>query len=447
MNLMLRIAQIVLILPFGLSSAFAESTDSAAPKLPNPLTLDYALSLADEVHPDLVLSDVKVQQSIANRQLIEAENGLNVKLDVGLYVTDEDSLQRLPAQDHARAGVIVSKDLYDFGYTSDRLNAAGQRVTAQQWQYSETRAQRRIDILRAYLNVLLADLQFSQYNEAMAIGYVNYDKAKKRKAVGTHHDLEILERQSEYQRLRVLRYQSENLQLSTRAKLAEALNRPNQLPENLETPKLDVLKRKLPEIEDLLQLALKNNFRIKSLQASVQAAESNLAAARNSNNPVINFNARMHEYETDAGAADELSAELKLSYDLYKPNKDAKVAAQLAELYKARAELSKAESLIRQDVLETWHLIEELSVKRESMAALLQYRELSLDKNRLLYEMEVKADLGYSMAELTEAQYLSRKNEYQLALAWYKLDLLTASVSLNDPPKQPGQIQSESKGK
>jgi len=416
---------------FTVSSKVVNAKGDSKKILPDPLTLEYALSLADEAHPDLLIQDARILNAQASKDSIEASTGFGVTLDLGAYVTDEDRLQTFKSRDHLRAGVIVSKTLYDFGYTNERVSAAGQLVDSEQWRYRQARGLRRLAISEAYYNVLLSDLQFSQYNEAMSVGYVNFDKAKDRRELGKSTDLEVLETESEYQKLRVLRYKSENLQRSTRANLAEVLNRPNQLPARLAIPRLAVLSRKLPEVEELQEQAQKSNYDIRAARYVVQSAETALAAARNLNNPKLDALLTAYEYETDFGTVDELTAALNLTYDLYQPEQKSVIATQLANLYSARAQLQKIESDLRQSVLQLWHEIEELSVRRESLDVLLQLREIKLEQSRALYEMEVKADLGFSMVELTEAQYTQAQNDYQLALAWGKLDLLTGNLILS----------------
>jgi len=128
-----------------------------------------------------------------------------------------------------------------------------------------------------------------------------------------------------------------------------------------------------------------------------------------------------------------------LIYNLYEPERDANVASELARLYKARAQLNKAESALKLEILKVSHQLEELIAKRKEAEVTLVLKELELEKSRALYEMEVKADLGYSMSELTNAQLKSAQTDYQLALVWYKLDLLTANIELdlNQRVKQP----------
>ena len=128
---------------------------------------------------------------------------------------------------------------------------------------------------------------------------------------------------------------------------------------------------------------------------------------------------------------DELFAQLVLEIPLISPNKDSDIAAEIAKVYEARALLQKSESQLRQSVLKLWHDIEVLQVRRDQMAKLNEFRELSLERSRALYEMEVKADLGDAMVQLTEAQFQVAQTDYQLSLALYKMKILTGKLDLN----------------
>ncbi|MGD8926537.1 MAG: TolC family protein [Thioalkalispiraceae bacterium] len=413
------------------ASTIAIAADNPKPnKLPDPLTLEYALSLADEAHPDLLLKDAEILGADARKQDIEANGDLSVDVDITALAVDEET-SYIANQDHVRAGITASKTFYDFGYTDSLIDGADEVRNSRILEYHDARAKRRMDILTAYFDVLLADLKFNLYNEAMAVGYVNFDKAKDRREVGQRTDLDVLRLEAEYQQLRISRYQSENQQRETRAALAEVLNRPGQLPSTLAMPDLKVAARKLPEVEDLQKAALEKNLHIQALRHNLRAAQLDLQAARKSDGPTLKGKLGAYAYEGDYGSEDDVRAELSLVYNLRKPEKDADVAASLSRLYTAQAELQKAESSIRQQVLSIWHQIEELSVKRDEVKVLLQLRELELEKSRALYEMEVKADLGYSMTDLTKAQLESAQTDYKLALAWYKLDLLTANIKLD----------------
>lgn len=405
--------------------------EKAVAPLPEPLTLERALQFADEAHPDLLLQDSKIKAAQAAKQKIEANSDFKAYVDLGYVATDVES--STPARaDHARVGVIASKRLYDFGQTASQVAAVTESINSEMLTYLDLRTRRRLDILDAYFAVLLADLSFNLYDEAMSIGFVNFDKAQDRYEVGQLSELEVLKFETEYQRLRIERYHSENQQRETRAHLANVLHRPNQLPASLAIPDMSILDRKMPDVEALQQQALEKNYYLQSLRSRLSAAEKDLAAARSGDSPVLLGKVQAYEYDVENGASeDEVRAELSLKFNLYETNTDAAAARELARVYAARAQLQKSELDIKQSVLSLWHQLEELKVKQEQADVLSQYRELSLEQSRALYEMEVKADLGDAMVELTEAQLLTAQINYQFMLAWYKMDLLTGKINLD----------------
>jgi len=71
------------------------------------------------------------------------------------------------------------------------------------------------------------------------------------------------------------------------------------------------------------------------------------------------------------------------------------------------------------------------------MKVLRNYRDLNLDRSRALYEMEVSTDLGDSMVQITEAEYLSAQADYKMAEAWTRLDILTGQLKLAETKLNP----------
>lgn len=418
-----------IILSLGATPLFAE--EPATAKLPDPLTLEYALSLADAPHPDIMLQDAKIKSIEATRQSIEDEGGLDVFLDIGAQDTNKERTQ-IGRSDNIHAGIVLRTTLYDFGRTNTKLDVVQEQLASEQLSYLDVRTQRRLQILDAYFNVLLADLRFSRYNEAMATAYIDADRARDRRKLGQVSDLRVLELETEYERVRGLRYESENLQRETRANLAELLNSPEQLPSSLTMPKLGDLSAKLAEVEEFQSLALANNYRINALRTKLMAAEKAVIAARNGDNAIVYGRLLAHKFEGNEDREEnELYAQLVLEIPLLTPNKDSAIAAEIAKVYEARAHLQKSESQLRQSVLKLWHDIEVLQVRRDQMAKLNEFRELSLERSRALYEMEVKADLGDAMVQLTEAQFQVAQTDYQLSLALYKMKVLTGKLNLN----------------
>lgn len=117
----------------------------------------------------------------------------------------------------------------------------------------------RLEVLARFLDVLLADLAFSRYDEAMAVAYIQFDRASVRRELGQFSDLAVLELESTYQEILHERAASQIGQQFSRTLLAQALNRPGYLPRELLKPDLPPLPDPLPEAQALLDAALAQN--------------------------------------------------------------------------------------------------------------------------------------------------------------------------------------------
>ena len=399
--------------------------------LPSPLTLEYALSLADESHPDLLLNEAEYMAAQARQKAIESSDDIEARLEAQLLYVEPSRISFDQGNDDHRLGLVVNKELYDFGLQEAKSKSAESLVAGQRYAYQDARAQRRLQILRRYFDVLLADLVFLRYNEEMAAEYILLDRLRARKGLGKASDLEVLEQEQHYQNLRYLRADSLNKQRRTRALLAEVLNRPGQLPNDLAKPDLEMLKRELPEYEELLDKAMANNYRLKTLYARLAAAKEGVEVARATDSPKVSGVVEAYTYTREYGMADKFRAGVKLEVPLYNGEKnDSEIATARAELYRLQAQVQQAESEIRQAVLDTWLELDSLRIKRDHVNAIQQYREMDLDYRRTLYEMEVKADLGKGMAHISEAEFLVRQAEYKMAAAWIKLDILTGQLDM-----------------
>jgi outer membrane protein TolC len=162
-----------------LLAGFAQVAESVAgATLPSPLTLEKALALAEEAHPDLDRAQARLRAAQAGLDQAESTNGVRAFIDL----TPQWVLPSLRIDDEmvndSRARFQLSKRLYDFGRTASLGEAARADIAARELTLLDTRQARRLDILARYLDVLLADLRYAVDNEAMAHQYVNFDKSR-----------------------------------------------------------------------------------------------------------------------------------------------------------------------------------------------------------------------------------------------------------------------------
>jgi hypothetical protein len=228
----------------------------------------------------------------------------------------------------------------------------------------------QLDILQRFFDVLLADTNFAFNNENMAGAYITYDRTVNRQELNAASELLVAEKESEYNRIRQQRFASENTQRLTRSLLAQAVNSPEKLPADLvPIENLPAIPAELPSLNELYAITLKENNGLKK-------------------------------------RLDDLS------------NKEKAVV----------------EMMLRQYLLEQLLLIQQLNVAQTNAETETYWRDLKLDQSRTLYDMEVKSDLGDSMAQQTRAHLQEKQISYCKTLAWGALNLLQGRELLYSEP-------------
>ncbi|MFO7592783.1 MAG: TolC family protein [Pseudomonadota bacterium] len=413
-----------LLLPLVLvSSAYAAEPEP----LPEPLTLDYALSLADEMHPTLLAQEARRELTRAQMMQVEADNALSVSIEGRARWVEPSSIaEDEGVTDDHKLSLFVRKPLYDFGLNNSKREAARQSEMGAAQRYRMALRERKVAIMQAFFDVLLADMQYARDNEELAITYIALDKLRNRQEMGQASDIQVFELESEYQRVRTRINRSRNLQRATRSRLANLLNRPGMLPSDLQRPSLDYHKRELPEYEELLEAALEYNPQIKALESELDAARRQVEAARAIAGPRVDGEVEASAYSRELGSSDRVRAGVTLEIPIYTGGRvDAAVAEQQANVYELQSRLAESRYALRQNVLDLWLELQNLKLQREQAYSEMDYRELYLDRSRTDYELEFEADLGDAMVRMSEAQLALAKNNYEYAIVWERLLALT----------------------
>lgn len=262
------------LLMFPLTSAYTAESTLKSDSLPEPLTLDLALSLIDQQHPDLRYIDADVQNARSELKQAESNNDIAVNIKATARFVEPSALAINQSNEDHRLGIFLNKTLYDFGRSSAQVDAAFQEVESQNQYYLNERQRQHINVMKRYFDVVLADLQFYRYNEEMAVAYIQFDRMQTRQKLGQFTEIDVAEKEVEYQRIRGLRTFSQNQQRVTRSLLAQALNKPNSLPATVARPEFDVASRKLPEIETAQKRVMQNNPALRALRAKLVAAKT-----------------------------------------------------------------------------------------------------------------------------------------------------------------------------
>ena len=397
--------------------------------LPEPLTLDLALSLIDQQHPNLRIANADLKFSNSSLQQALSTNDLIISIKADARWIEPSALASNQSNEDHRAGLFINKTLYDFGRRSSQVDAESQNLLSQDLQYLNARQQQHLTVMKRYFDVVLADLLFYRYNEEMAVSYIRFDRIQIRAKLGQFTEVDVAKKEMEYQRIRRLRTQSENQQRVTRSLLAQSLNKPNDLPATVTKPDIQALSRKLPDIDELQVIVKKNNPMLRALRAKLLAAKNNVKFAHASDNPTLTGGVEAFGYTREIGSSDKWRAQVTLDVPLWTGDKtDAAVAKAMSAVYKIEAQLSQQEFLVQQQVLEIVLGLQTLKVKYDEVLSGMNFSELALDKNRALYELEVQSDLGYSMVDFSSAERKVVQTGFNIALAWAQLDALSGTL-------------------
>lgn len=395
------------------------------PALAAPLTLETALSTAESNHPDLLYAQAERDSAVADRDIANSRKDTNVNFE-GILRSGHPTVGNQDWLSDNSVRLTARKTLYDFGRSNNAEVAAQFELKAREADLTSIKDKRRLEIMARYFDVLLADMQYAADDELTAVYYTNHDHGKDRLERGQISSIDLAELESRYREILVKRNASAMRQRLTRALLANAMNRPGDLPGSLEDPKLPGNQRALPDYETLLPILLNNNSRLHAQQEMLAASQKRIESLRAETGPLLDAELLAADYSRISTTRDNLSAGLILSWPLYQGNRsDSRVAREMAQYNKLHASTDKLKMELTQTLLETCLDITQLqNTVRGAAKKNTEFRDLQLERSRGLYELELKSNLGTSMAGTAEANLRARQIEYQLALSFARLEAL-----------------------
>ncbi len=407
----------------------AYAADKPVAELPNPLSLKAALAIADVNHPDIELAQAQLAAARANADATRAQTGIDITSEITPRYVDPSLPAAGPNTTDSEAHLTVTKRLFDFGRSRAQRLASDKQVEGQQLALSNARQQHHIEVMRRYFDVLLADMRSQVDDEAMAHAYVSYDRVRARHKQGRVSEVDLAASETRYQEFLIHRTESRLRQHSARALLAMALNRPDDLPEDLIVPSLQGNDRKPPELDKLLKNAIKSNPHVRRLREEVASAEQAYKAAKGQGRPTLDAELQVSAYEKIRASRDNARVSLNLRVPIYQGGRNRSAVAQAsATLQQKRALLKKAKFDLRRSALHLVQQLEMLKISRKAARTRSDYRELYLDRSRALYEMEAQISLGDAMTRMTEAQWKAAKVEFETALVWAQVSALEGTL-------------------
>ena len=394
--------------------------------LPEPFRLEDAVRLSLAEHPAVRRARAEQAQAEAERRETLASRGFTATAEAHARYITPNEVAGDQSHDDGRLTLSLRKPLYDFGRTGHALRAAETEYRARGIGVRNAETTQRLNVLRRYFDVVEADLALNIANEGAAIAFIRWGRLQDRRELKQVSDIDVGEANAEFHRWQVRVREAETRQRGTRALLANAFNRPTELPSTVEPPLLKGNVRILDTFEALLEKALRHNLELQALQRRLQAAGHQLQSAEAAGGPSLSAQFDTGVWNRNLGGRDEWAAGLVLKIPLFTGGRtDALAHRRRAEIDRLQADLDAASLRIRQQVLEAWIAVDVARARLQESRALLDYRDLYLDRSRTLYELEVRTDLGDAMTRWSEARLAQAKAEHELTMAFARLDALT----------------------
>ncbi len=331
------------------------------------------------------------------------------------------------------AQFIVSKPIYDFGRSRALEKSRSAYIASREYSFFDVRLRHQYEIMKLFFDVLLADSKYRVDNEEMTQRFLKFDKKRERHSLGMISDVDLLEAENNYLQMLDQRTVSEKQQQSSRLFLAIALNRPHDLPADLVQPNLLQHQQKIPGRKEIYDAALATNQTILAIKQQIESARAHLQAERARYYPSVFAEFELADYQRDFSTRGDVRASVNFRIPIYQGNENnAAIARATAALVSQTARLRRAEHTLLKNVQALINQLEILHVKRNTASQGVLYRDLSLDKRRALYEMEVQTNMSDAQARITEALWLSQKIEFDIILTWAQLNVLRAKPLINN---------------
>jgi outer membrane protein TolC len=388
-----------------------------------PLRLEEVLVQIEDTHPDM--AQVQARAALARAELTLAESQDDARLSLeGSLRTGRNALTGDKFEPDNLLKLNLRKTLWDAGRGDADTSAARLELAGREALLLDARARRRLELMTRFFDVLLADLQYTADDEGMAVAYVSWDNARERHQLGELSNPALAELEARFQDMRLRRNATLRGAKEKRALLASAMNRPGDLPAELHDPDLSSNNRALPDFDALWQTLQTNNPRLLAQRRLIEASSKRLEGLRGNTRPTVELEAEAATYSRDTYTRDTLLAGINLVWPIDIGGETAaRRAREQAEGSLARAQYDTLVLGLRQALFETREEIVHLrDTERRAAAINAVYRDWMLERARAEYEMEMKTNLGNTMAETQAAKLRARAVEYRLALAWERLE-------------------------
>ncbi len=419
------------ILPvvFVVLCASANSQDSDVPS--DPLTLSEALQWTTDNHITIQTSQLEVSKA-------KVAHGFNTSISspaVDVLIVPQRVDRVMPGApnslDDSTATLRVVQPIYDFGRKAAAADVTSVEVDTAELRHDNNVRLAALETLRKYFDVLIADLNYSVRDEKMTLAFLRYNRMVEENAIyDTHAEVDLLAKEAIYRDLFHQREEARIDRVTARRALALAMGmgtQPQYTPRDLTPPDISFfVDKEVPQFEELLEYVLQDSVELNLARLRVKKREGQLERINRNFMPTLDAFIEGNKWRQETGSRNAAVIGLRLKMPLIADQQkraDRKIGQ--IDIDQSRLELTELEYRMRERVFELWQTLEVLHTRLAAARVHSDYRDQYMDRSRTLYELEEVADLGDAQAEQVKALLELTRVEYQIALVWSQINIMT----------------------
>jgi len=399
-----------------------------AETLPNPFTLDDAMSWSLTANPNLVRQQALQQFNQAEQSAVIAQQGVNLAF-IGRLGQREFLDER---QDYNLAALQLTAPIYDFGRTQAQLAALSTASSANDQLLHYHTLHYRLELMQGVFNIMLADLNYRVQNEAMAIAFVTLDKVEEDFALERVSERKLRESQRDYQTAFLARQQAQLMMRQARMQLGNALGLGATVVPRVDVPSEIRLPDKLDTLDVYQQRLEENNPLLRALALNAAAEQQRVEFAKLGSRPMITADAKVGQLSSYPRTREgRWEASIGIEVPLYDRGLTrAGVDKALSKVAIAQSEVELEAQRLRNHLTQLYFELSLLGVEEQALVAKQDFASVNLDFARAMYENELQTDFGNAMVEISQADYDQLAFRFRQILLWAQLNLLLGADEL-----------------
>ncbi|MBI3601340.1 MAG: efflux RND transporter permease subunit [Candidatus Omnitrophica bacterium] len=438
-NPLVKIMFIFFVMSFISTTTFAEDAQASAKG--KVLTLQEALEKSLSQNPKIMIAKAKTAQAQAEVDM--AKSGYWPRLNLSAmdsYGLGSSSsaigITGVVNSTHRKGGAVgvdSAWTIYDFGRTSNKVQAAREEAQAQDKDMERQMAQIKLMISRTYgecafytgFNHLLTDRIERQK--------LLVEEIQKYTRSGLNSQVDLKLMQAAFEKTRAIQRESEGFLYQSIDKLKEWMGDSHM--ESFVCVPLPEISTEVLALDALITQALKERPEIKTAQKHYEAAQASRWSAEGEHAPKIVAVSSVGELEkTDPAGGDQWSAGIGVTVPFFDGFlTEAKIAKAKAQEAEAKASLEEVRNQIQQEAASSyaqWQAAQQMRPIVEKQYQLTK-EAYDLAHHRYTGKMGTFIDLQNAESAFAQAQQESLKAQIQERLSYYQLFIVSGmSVSV-----------------